>query len=72
MSHKIGFRLGNNKAERRKKHRKPGAIMEYVESEDAELRLAGAFEMLLRVDVPATVNPNTRVEPKPGTQLPLF
>jgi hypothetical protein len=46
MSNKTGFRRNNNDGGRRKRP-ELDVIIEYVQAEDAEERIAAAFEMLL-------------------------
>jgi len=70
MSNKTGFRRNNNDGGRRKRP-ELDVIIEDVQAEDAEERIATAFEMLLG-DITSDGHPTLPTEPGPGTQLPLF
>lgn len=70
MSNPIGFRLNNNDGQP-KRRPKPGVILEFEETEDAEEQIGAAFEMLLGKRA-ADDRPKDDSEPGPGTQLPLF
>ena len=68
MSDEIGFRLNSNDGKRRKRQ-KLDAIIEYVETEDAEQRLVAAFEMLLSEVVLPADDPAAPIGPQPVTPL---
>ncbi len=70
MANEIGFRL-NNKDGKRRTRPELDVIIEYVQAEDAEERIAAAFEMLLGDGAPDD-RPKPTTKPVPGTQLPLF